>query len=378
MTKYSSELLCNFVDDLEEATLEERDQIWAAIETPLIENIPSEPDNCLVTFLYRLEQDHTPKPSIYLYSSFTGLPCSESSKLSLIENTDIEYLSLVLANKLRSTYSFLIVDEQSTKKDHHPVEAASIFPHTTGKFKAADDLLIPYYDKSAQDAYPVMVFLDGSDYINPIPTPAILDGMIKVKIIQPCVAVFLEYSSNQRFHEYNCNDKFTSFLANDFMQRLRTENKLHITGDPRLSTIVGLSASGLASFYAALTYPEVFGNVIAQSPSWVLQQTHALDKLIHDHWQSNQEGQFIIEMGSNETIPIDMEFGDGTIQSLSPLEASKQVVESMKKHGLTVEEHEFIGGHNNVCWAVSLPNHIQTIFTNRLDDEFNTAFESII
>ena len=479
MPKYSSQLLSNLVHDMEGASLEERVKIWAAIETPLIEDIPADSDNCLVTFLYRFDQVDTPKPSIYLYSSITGLPCSESSKLSFIAGIDIGYLSLVLPRTLRSAYNFLIVDEPSLNKAFEPAEMAPIFPRTTGAFKAADDLLLPLYeqekvktdyprnkkeitfykdydnpieffakesilelpaapsckyipesmglvrakqhklrmthrfiadevsfsktclnnvdgykdekeekrkywiylppsyDKNAQDAYPFMLFLDGSDYLNPIPTTAILDGMIKDRIIPPCVAVFLEYS-NHRFHEYNCNEQFTAFLANDFMKILRDNNQLNITEDPKLSTIVGLSASGLAAFYAALTYPEVFGNVISQSPSWVLQQTHALETLINNHCQFNQETQFIFEMGSYETIPIDMEFEDGNIQSLSPFEANKQVVASMQNHGLMVTEHEFVGGHNNGCWGVSLPNRIAEICNKRLEEKRSLALGASI
>ena len=69
MPKYLSQLLSTLVHDMEGASLEARAKIWAAIETPLIEYIPADSDNCLVTFLYRFDQVDTPKPSIYLYSS---------------------------------------------------------------------------------------------------------------------------------------------------------------------------------------------------------------------------------------------------------------------------------------------------------------------
>lgn len=171
MPQYSSELLSNLVHDMEGVSLEERGKVWDAIKTPLIENIPAEPDNCLVTFLYRFDQVDTPKPSIYLYSSITGLPCSESSKLSFIEGTDIGYLSLALPRTLRSAYNFLIVDEPSLKKAIEPAEMAPIFPRTTGAFKAADDLLLPLYEQEkVKTDYPrnkkEITFY--KDYDNPI------------------------------------------------------------------------------------------------------------------------------------------------------------------------------------------------------------------
>lgn len=55
----------------------------------------------------------------------------------------------------------------------------------------------PDYDKQATP-YPMILFLDGSDYLNPMPAPLILDRLILEGSIPACVAVFLEYSSIHR------------------------------------------------------------------------------------------------------------------------------------------------------------------------------------
>lgn len=222
----------------------------------------------------------------------------------------------------------------------------------------------PDYDKQATP-YPMILFLDGSDYLNPMPAPLILDKLIQEGSIPPCVAVFLEYSIIHRMHEYNCNDAFTSFLGHDFIPMLHDKNQLNITQDARLITIVGQSASGLAAFYAALTKPTVFGNAISLSPSLEMQKLTDLEQKIEQHHKENPNTQFIFDIGTYETIPVDLEFEDGSTQSISTFEANRRVADLMEKKGMLIHKSKFIGGHNYGCWCASLPVHIKTIFEHR-------------
>lgn len=62
--------------------------------------------------------------------------------------------------------------------------------------------LPPGYEKAIEEEYPFILFLDGSSYLNAIPAPSILEQMITEKIIPPTIAIFFEYSMNDRFGEY--------------------------------------------------------------------------------------------------------------------------------------------------------------------------------
>lgn len=464
MPKYNSYYLKCFVDEFTKAIAnEEKNQIWQRVETPIIEDVPNQPEQCLVTFLYREESD---EKTIYLWSTFTGLPCSLQSQFKAIANTDIRYLTLVLPRTFRSAYNVLIVDKDTAKVEFSEQKnAESLYPVPTGKFKESQMLLMhlfnegcvqtdprnkqevtyykdydnpseyfgkesiielpnapafitpcslnkakehreqckkehrffsfelnflesrlknvsgyyenieqstrkywvylpPDYDKQATP-YPMILFLDGSDYLNPMPAPLILDRLIKEGSIPACVAVFLEYSSIHRMHEYNCNDEFTSFLADDFIRMLHDKNQFNITQDARLITIVGQSASGLAAFYAALTNPTVFGNAIALSPSLEMQKLNELEQKIEQNYKKNLDTQFIFDVGTYETIPVDLEFKDGSTQSISTFEANCRIADLMQKKGMLAHMPEFIGGHNYGCWYASFPAHIKTIFEHR-------------
>ncbi|HHT9916371.1 TPA: alpha/beta hydrolase [Legionella pneumophila] len=464
MPKYDSPYLQRLIEELAVATsTEEKDQIWFKVETPIIEDAPNQPEQCLVTFLYREESD---KKTIYLWATFTGLPCSLQSQFKAIPNTDIRYLTLILPSTFRSAYNILIVDEDTAKVGFPEQENTEAFyPIPTGKFKELQVLLMhlfnqdcvqidprnkqeityykdydnpseffgkesiielpnapafitpcslnkakehreqckkehrffacelnfsetrlknvpgyyenpeqssrkywvylpPNYDKQALP-YPMVLFLDGSDYLNPMPAPLILDKLIQEGSIPPCVAVFLEYSSIHRMHEYNCNDAFTSFLAHDFIPILHDKNQLNITQEARLITLVGQSASGLAAFYAALTIPTVFGNAIALSPSLEMQKLTDLEQKIEKHHKENLDTQFIFDIGTYEMIPVDLEFEDGSTQSISTFEANRRIADLMERKGMLIHKSEFIGGHNYGCWCANLPVHIKTIFEYR-------------
>ncbi|TIG87481.1 enterochelin esterase, partial [Legionella pneumophila] len=103
MPKYDSPYLQHLIEKLAVAiSTEENDQIWQRLETPIIEDVSNQPEQCLVTFIYREKSD---KKTIYLWSTFTGLPCSLQSQFKAIPNTDIRYLTLILPRTFRSAYN---------------------------------------------------------------------------------------------------------------------------------------------------------------------------------------------------------------------------------------------------------------------------------
>ena len=146
---------------------------------------------------------------------------------------------------------------------------------------------------------------------------------------------------------------------------LAKKYKLNITADPTLTTIIGASASGLAAFYAGLTKPEVFGHVIAQSPDFVSQQSTVLDKMITDCSEQNRQSSFVFELGSYEKYAIEYEFEDGIVQNLSSSDAVRHVCEQMRKHKIQINFHEFVGGHNYVCFRVSLYDRIKEVYQHQ-------------
>lgn len=208
--------------------------------------------------------------------------------------------------------------------------------------------LPPDYD--SQKVYPLYLFLDGSDYLNTLPIPSMLERMIHDKELQPCIAVFIEYAPHRRSLEYYGDEPFTRFLATDFMRILREEHHLPVTKDPALTTIVGLSASGLAAIFAGLTRPEVFGNVITQSAALWSRKWSDIEKWVDAYLLKKADTIFCMEAGSYENYPTECRFEDGSTQATSILETNKALNAYLIKKGVKARFHEFVGGHNYLCY----------------------------
>lgn len=468
MPTYSSKYLNAFFKTMHTTLAgEARDRLWHGVENPIIEDIPDQPDK-LVTILYRLSADELDgKISIYFLSGVAGYDLTEQSKFSVIHQTDIAYISLVLPCQLRGAYNLVKLHVEDSiplvevgsdavfypkaigesakfsallndlfakgRVETDPLNKKEIIYYkemdTMGEFYGKESILelpmAPHlesiatsfesvksvrdrlrdedrliydkvqfsdtglrnepgyeeasstrkywiylpkdYDPAAVDTYPFMLFLDGMSYLDYIPAHCILEKMIEDQIIPPCVAVFFDSADGvQRSIEYNCNALFTEFLTKDFMDLLRVKHGLHITRDPKHTTIVGASASGLAAFYAGLTKPEIFGHVIAQSPDFVSRQLATLDKMILDFSEQDKLSSFILELGSFENYPIEYEFEDGTIQNLSSSDVVRHVCEKMTEKNIPVHFHEFVGGHNYVCFRVSLYDRIKEVYQHQL------------
>jgi enterochelin esterase-like enzyme len=144
------------------------------------------------------------------------------------------------------------------------------------------------------------------------------------------------------------------------MDILRVKHSLNITTDPNQSTVIGSSYGGLAAFYLGLTKPNIFAHVMAQSPAFLAQPLAVLDKMIGDFAEQNKRSSFIFELGSYENNEI--AFEDGTIQTTSSFEVVHHVCEHMQKQKIPTTYHEFVGGHNYVCYRVSLYDRIKEVY----------------
>ena len=110
--------------------------------------------------------------------------------------------------------------------------------------------------------YPLLVLFDGDAYRNLIPTPTILDNLIAAHQLPPMVAVFVSNIAGSRGRELLFNRAFVDAVR---QSSCRGSGRTTRSRRPGKNLIGGLSAGGAAATYAALLYPQVFGNVIAQS-----------------------------------------------------------------------------------------------------------------
>ena len=139
-----------------------------------------------------------------------------------------------------------------------------------------------------------------------------------------------------------------------------------------------LSASGLAAIYAGLTRPDIFGNVITQSASLCSKKRSELEDLVNAHVLKNTDTFFCLEVGVFENVPVECQFEDGFTQAFSINESNKELSHYMSEKGILSTFHEFIGGHNYVCYRGSISDRIKEVFKIRYNkhNDFNDGLRS--
>jgi enterochelin esterase-like enzyme len=193
----------------------------------------------------------------------------------------------------------------------------------------------------------LLVLLDGRDWTEALPILPTLDNLVDEGLLPPLVAVLPDsVDFGTRARELPCHEGFLQFLTDELLPWAR--ERTGATADPRRTVIAGKSYGGLASVYAGLRRPDVFGNVIAQSGSfwwsppdeeteWLLRQV--------DH---SLPSRFCLDVGLQE--------GDWMIPQ------TRRLTGALERYAGEVLYREYNGGHDLNCWLSELPAELRWVF----------------
>lgn len=380
---------------------------WNEIKTqkiPEIEKIDNDKQNSLVTFLWR---GNSETKNVLIMSPFFPWMMVRRQMLR-VENSNVWYKSEVIPNDLRVTYSFsendprlpfadpydwnqfrvsTINDPLNSKKfiylkdednpndensENSLLEMPDVFKDSYAlpkenvkkgkleKHNIKSEILKnerriwvytpPNY--SPTNKYPLVILLDGWDYLNLIPTPTILDNLQSDGKIPPVVVVFLAnpLENGVREKEFQANPLFNDFAVKELLPWIRLRYK--VTDNPKQTTIGGLSFGGLAAGFVALKHSDKFGNVIMQSPAlWWGNDYYGEDGewLTHQFLESKKLPlRFYIEVGKLEVFPSTRKGRPIT------LHAARHFRDILQLKGNEVYYKEFNGGHEHINWRENL------------------------
>jgi enterochelin esterase-like enzyme len=305
---------------------------WKQIEkegAPIIEPLPGDDKNMLVTFLWRGTPDtHN---VIVLRLPYAGA-APDDYFMDRIEGTSVWYRTVAIGRTARFEYSLAPnvprirpiiegidqnviamiaaaartdplnpnlwrVDPQSLDPPEHEGRSVVEMPDAPAqpwlaekpevpagqvekhRFKSAllknereiAVCLPPGYSRTHRP-YPLLVLFDEIAYLGDqkqivlVPTPTILDNLIAAKRIPAMAALLVGNVPGARDRELPCNTTFADFLASELLPWARSQ--YNFTADPRLVIVSGSSFGGLAAACAGLHHPETFGNILCQSGSF--------------------------------------------------------------------------------------------------------------
>ena len=145
---------------------------------------------------------------------------------------------------------------------HGTIKDTTFHSNILGNNRQVRVYLPPGYP-SGSNAYPVILFHDGPEYITLCNANNIFDYLISEHLMVPAIGVFVPPVDRTAEYAGSKIDKFTEFITSELMPVI--DAKYKTSKDPSNRAIAGASDGGNISLYIGMKHPEQFGKIAAQS-----------------------------------------------------------------------------------------------------------------
>jgi enterochelin esterase-like enzyme len=204
------------------------------------------------------------------------------------------------------------------------------------------------YHPPTKAPVPLLVVLDGRDYMRLADITQMVANMIGLNLIRPIALALLDNAKQGRFVEYNASEAAV-MMINTFLIPLTYAHLKLIDTDnqPGAWGIMGASMGATQALYTALRQPQIFGKVIGQSGVFNI-QINGIDSLVMK----------LVKDASRKDLKLWLDCG--TYDTL--LDSNRAMHALLKERGYDVAYHEFNAGHNYSAWSMSLPEALKVLF----------------
>jgi len=170
---------------------------------------------------------------------------------------------------------------------------------------------------------------DGAEAITIGKFTNVLDNVYYYEPHSPkIIAVFVP--PIDRHGEYLMNPNFADWFAKYLTAQV--EKKVKIKSEAKLRSIQGASLGGLCAAYFGLRHSDTFGNIIAQSPSFQI-----------------DDGEIVKLVGKNKMLQLRFYLHTGTINDA--LEGTREMLKVLQRKGYDITYRETNESHNWVNWS---------------------------
>jgi enterochelin esterase family protein len=196
------------------------------------------------------------------------------------------------------------------------------------------------YQPPVAEPSPLIVVLDGQDYLHKARLNTLVDNLIAAGRIQPVALALVANGGAARLVEYACSDATLAFLTDVVVPLAQAHLRLtDTTGTPGAYGMLGASMGGLMSLYAGLRAPEVFGHVLAESGAF-----GAHVPVYRLYYRSVIED--LIDLGPVQPLKLWLDCG---LHEWF-LEPNRRMAARLRARGYDLAYHEQPSGHNYVSW----------------------------
>ena len=353
--------------------------------TAQIESFPLIQENRVV-FVWRGDGQ-----TVQLVGDMNSLKPDQGAQLTRLDGTDLWYLESEFESDARLDYQFL-VDRTERRLDplnpHLQMSGAgpnsvlvmpryismidelppdteipkgNLSSHTIDSVNLQQTRTLFIYTPPGQlvgQQLPSVYINDGSDYLNLIDAPMILDKLIANRLLPPLVAVFIPPIS--RYPEYDLNDSYVKFLADEVVPYV--QDNFDTDMDPDRTAVMGVSMGGRAALYTALERPDVFGLAASQSGAMtetgdsLLAAFERANKALSIEGQTNARFKAYLVVGSYETAVGQSDRGADFAAG------NRNLAGQMREAGYSLVYEEFPEGHSWGLWQNTLGRALDALF----------------
>lgn len=254
-------------------------------------------------------------------------------------------------NGLGATNQFFLMPEAPTSpllRRRRGVARGALTRHLvpTGRLAAGATRRVALYRPAVSGPHPLLVVLDGNDYLRYARITAIVDNLVDQGRIQPVGLALVWNHGSARFAEYACSEATTQFLLGVVLPLAADHLDLDVR--PGAHGALGASMGGVMALFLGLTCPDVFGRVYSQAGAFSLGDR---DLVVYDL------------VRSREPVDIDIRIDNGSYDFLS--DTNTRMYRELAERGYRVSYRESRAGHNYRTWAAALGDGLEALFPPR-------------
>jgi enterochelin esterase-like enzyme len=207
--------------------------------------------------------------------------------------------------------------------------------------------LPPNYDPDER-RYPTLYLNDGESYLLTARAPQMMDALVHLGEVSPAILVFIQrVDRTGPAAEDRLDGKFVRFLTDDLVPWV--DSRYATSSDPQERVIGGTGYNATLSLYTALERPDVFRQVLAQSPVARSFVKAVPVLLARNAARGFGPPQCYVDVGRYEPSAF--------------LEGVHALCAALLNGGAAVSYQEFGGDHSFISWRTTLPDALRFHFS---------------
>lgn len=204
------------------------------------------------------------------------------------------------------------------------------------------------YQPPVEQPSPLVLVLDGYDYLRRAHLTHLVDNLIALHRIRPIALAFIGNAGSARLVEYGCSEAFLAFMMRSVLPLAHQHlNLLDPPENPGSYGVIGASMGGLMALYTGLRFPQIFGNILTQSGAFAFPE---MDLVV-----------FQLARCAADPLPrVFIQVGKYDFSGF--LQANQRMYSLLLERGHSTQFHIYSGGHNFTSWRDHIAQGLEFCF----------------